>query len=42
MKILLLDIETSPMEALVFGLWDQNINFKNIIAEGTILCWAAK
>lgn len=42
MKILLLDIETSPMTALVFGLWDQNINFKNIITEGTVLCWAAK
>lgn len=42
MKILLLDIETSPMQALVFGLWDQNINFKNIITEGTVLCWAAK
>ena len=42
MKVLLLDIETSPMTALVFGLWDQNINFKNIITEGTVLCWAAK
>lgn len=42
MKILLLDIETSPMTALVFGLWDQNINFKNIITEGTVLCWSAK
>lgn len=42
MKILLLDIETSPMTALVFGLWDQNINFKNIVTEGTVLCWAAK
>lgn len=42
MKILLLDIETSPMTAMVFGLWDQNINFKNIITEGTVLCWAAK
>ena len=30
------------MTALVFGLWDQNINFKNIITEGTVLCWAAK
>jgi len=42
MKILLFDVETSPMSALVFGLWDQNINFKNIITEGTVLCWAAK
>ena len=38
----MLDIETSPMTALVFGLWDQNINFKNILTEGTVLCWAAK
>ena len=42
MKILLLDIETSPMTALVFGLWEQNINCKNIVTEGTVLCWAAK
>jgi DNA polymerase elongation subunit (family B) len=30
------------MTALVFGLWDQNINYKNIVTEGTVLCWAAK
>lgn len=42
MKILLLDIETSPLTAYAWGLWKQNINIKNIIDSGGMLCWAAK
>jgi hypothetical protein len=42
MKILLLDIETSPMTAYVWGIWDQNISPNHIIDSSNILCWAAK
>jgi predicted RNA-binding Zn-ribbon protein involved in translation (DUF1610 family) len=42
MKILLLDIETSPMTVYSWGLWNQNIAIKNIIDSGKMLCWAAK
>jgi DNA polymerase elongation subunit (family B) len=42
MKILLLDIETSPNVAYVWGLWKQNINISHIIDAGSVMCWAAK
>lgn len=42
MKILLLDIETSPMTAYVWGIWDQNISPNHIIDSSEVLCWAAK
>lgn len=42
MKILLLDIETAPNLAYVWGLWDQNIAINQIAANGYVLCWAAK
>jgi len=42
MKILLLDIETAPNLAYVWGLWKQNINPEWIAASGYVLCWAAK
>jgi DNA polymerase elongation subunit (family B) len=42
MKILLLDIETAPMTALVWGLWDQNISPNHIIDSSYMLCYAAK
>lgn len=41
-KILLLDIETAPMTALVWGLWDQNISPNHIIDSSNMLCYAAK
>lgn len=41
-KILLLDIETMPIEALVFGTWKQNIYMDNIKKDWSVLCWAAK
>jgi predicted RNA-binding Zn-ribbon protein involved in translation (DUF1610 family) len=41
-KILLLDIETAPNLAYVWGLWKQNINPEWIAANGYVLCWAAK
>lgn len=42
MKILLLDIETAPNQAYVWGLWDQNIGLSQIISPSYTLCWAAK
>lgn len=42
MKVLLLDIETSPNLAYVWGVWEQNINLGNMVATSSVLCWAAK
>lgn len=42
MRILLLDIETAPNLAYVWGLWDQNIAINQIASSGYVLCWAAK
>ena len=42
MKILLLDIETSPNIAHVWGLWQQNVGLPQLIQSGEVLCWAAK
>lgn len=41
-KILLLDIETAPNRAFVWGMWKQNINPDWIDADGYVLCWTAK
>ena len=42
MKTLLLDIETAPITAYTWGLWNQNIPIKAIIDSGSVLCWSAK
>ena len=42
MRILLLDIESAPNTAHVWGLWKQNISLNQIIDSGYVLCWAAK
>ena len=42
MKILLLDIETSPNVAHVWGLFKQNISISQIIDSSYVMCWAAK
>lgn len=41
-KILVLDIETAPIEAYVWGLWDQNIGIDFIKCDWTILSFAAQ
>jgi hypothetical protein len=38
----LLDIETAPHLATVWGLWQQNVAINQILAAGYTLCWAAK
>lgn len=42
MKILLLDIETSPNTAHVWGLWQQNVGLPQLLESSYVLCWAAK
>lgn len=42
MKILILDIETAPTSAYVWGMWDQNVAMNQIIKPGYILSFAAK
>lgn len=42
MKILLLDTETAPNTAYVWGLWKENIPIDRLIESSFLLCWAAK
>jgi DNA polymerase elongation subunit (family B) len=42
MKVLLLDIETAPNLAYVWGTWKQNITADKFVAKGYVLCWTAK
>ena len=41
-KILVMDIETFPIEAYVWGIWQQNIGLNQIKQDWTVLSWAAK
>ena len=42
MKILYLDIETTPIKAWVWGLWDQNVAINQIIEPTEMLCFGAR
>lgn len=42
MKRLILDIETAPNTAHIWGLFKQNIGINQILASGYVMCWAAK
>jgi DNA polymerase elongation subunit (family B) len=42
MKILFLDIETSPNVAHVWGIWQQNVSLNQLLESSYTLCWAAK
>jgi DNA polymerase elongation subunit (family B) len=42
MKILLLDIETAPNLAYVWGLYKENIPIARLVESGYVLCFAAK
>jgi DNA polymerase elongation subunit (family B) len=41
-KMLLLDIETSPLLSFTFGVWKQNIRSEQLVNDWFILCAAAK
>src|SRR5690606_29962163 len=42
MKLLVIDIETSPNLANVWGLWNQNIHLPQLLESGEVICFAAK
>lgn len=42
MRILLLDIETAPNVAYVWGLFDQNVSHDQVIESSYIICWSAQ
>lgn len=42
MKVLTIDIETAPILANVWGIWDQNISIKQIRSDGEVMSFAAK
>jgi DNA polymerase elongation subunit (family B) len=42
MKVLTIDIETSPNLAHVWGLWQQNVGLSQLLDSGEVLCFAAK
>lgn len=41
-KVLLLDIETAPIRAYVWGIWNQNIGINQIQTDWFCLTWSAK
>lgn len=41
-KVLLFDIETSPIKAYVWSIWDQNIPLDMIIEDWHVISWSAK
>lgn len=41
-SILTIDIETAPIEAYVWGLWDQNVGLEQIKCEWSILAYCAR
>jgi hypothetical protein len=42
MKTLVWDIETSPITAYTWGLWQQNVSISQIVESTSIMCVAAK
>lgn len=42
MKILFLDIETTPNLAYVWGLWDQNVGLNQLVSSTEMLCFGAR
>lgn len=41
-KVLLIDIETKPMQADVWNMWENNVALNQINADWSILSWSAK
>lgn len=42
MKILLIDIETAPHVAHIWGLYNQNIGINQLLDSSYVMCWSAK
>lgn len=41
-KVLIYDIETAPILAHVWGLWENNVSLSQIVADWHVLSWSAK
>ncbi len=41
-RILLLDLETSPNVAHVWGLWNQNVSIKQLLEGTEVICVGAR
>lgn len=41
-KVLIFDIETAPLLAHVWGLWDNNVGLSQIVCDWHLLSWSAK
>ncbi len=41
-KVLIFDIETAPIIAHVWGLWENNVGLNQIVADWHVLSWSAK
>lgn len=41
-KVLIFDLETAPLIAYTWGIWNQNINTDFIIRDWFVYCWSAK
>lgn len=41
-KVLIFDIETAPILAHVWGLWDNNVALNQIVSDWHVLSWSAK
>jgi len=41
-KILLLDLESTPLLSFTWGLYDQNISYNHVVQDWHLLCWSAK
>jgi len=41
-RVLILDIETAPIRAMVWRVWKENISIEQIKSDWFILCWSAK
>ncbi len=42
MRVLILDIETRPNLAYVWGLWEQNVGLNQLVQQVQVICWVAK
>lgn len=41
-KVLLFDIETSMIQAFIWGIWQQNVAISSIIKDWYVICWSAR
>jgi DNA polymerase elongation subunit (family B) len=41
-KVLIFDIETAPLRAFVWGLWENNVSLNMIASDWHVLSWSAK